>query len=183
MDALGQTKNSLRVVHLEDDPYDAELIESSLKEHNLDCSITIVHSKEAFENSIQKGDVDLILSDSKLPGFDTVLALAMAKERIPNVPFIFVTGSVSPKTKADAFMKGAADFISKDNLPKLARVINWMFFSNKRKNGRPFLPETGAPVMVQCNGFRCLAYLGTDGKWRDYGTSNELSDVVEWFEL
>jgi len=183
MDTPEQAKSCLRVIHLEDDPNDAELIESFLKEHQVNCSIAVVDTKEAFEASIQKGEVDLILSDSKLPGFDTMSAMIMAKEQIPNVPFIFVSGTVSPRTKADAFLKGASDFIGKDNLPKLARVINWIFFSNKRKDRHPLLPEAGAPVMVQCPGFRCLAYMGYDGKWRDFGGSSELPDVIEWFEL
>jgi CheY-like chemotaxis protein len=177
----GQTKSCIRVLHLENDPLDAELIETALREHNIPCSITCAYTQEMFDAALQKGDFDLILSDSHLPGFDTQSALTMAHERYPHIPFIFVSGTASPNIKGDAFRHGAFDFISKDDLPKLARAVDSLFFLNKRKNRTP-LPETGRPVMIQCRGFRCLGYLGDDGKWREYGTSSELQDVVDWSE-
>lgn len=183
MNVIAQQNRCLRVLHLEDDPFDAELISESLREHHLDCSITQVHSRRAFEDALQMGEVDLILSDSKLPGFDTLSAVGLARERLPEIPFIFVSGTMSPKTKADALDRGAADFISKDNLEKLARVIHWLFFLNKRMHRRPALPEIGVPVMVQCGEFRCLGFLDRQGIWRDYGNSSELSNVIDWFDL
>jgi DNA-binding response OmpR family regulator len=134
-----------------------------------------------FEDALQKGGFDLILSDSHLPSFDTLSALTLARERYPNVPFIFVSGTASPNVKGDAFRRGASEFISKDNLPKLARAVNCLFF--KRKHQISPLPEMGTPVMVQCREFRCIGYLDRGGKWRDYGTSSELSDVVGWSEV
>jgi len=183
MGESGQTKKDIRVLHLEDDPMDAELIETALAEHDIPCSMSRVCTQAAFEAAIQQGGFDLILSDSKLPGYDTVSALVLARQRCPDVPFIFVSGSVSPNVKGEAFRHGASDFISKDDLAKLARVLNWLFFTDKRKRRVPPLPEMGMPVMVQCKEFRCLGYLARDGKWRDFGTSAELPGVVDWSDL
>jgi CheY-like chemotaxis protein len=183
MDEFGQIKNCLQVLHLEDNPVDAELIKESLADHSIPCHITQIHSRQLFEVALQKGNADLILSDSSLPDFDGLSAVSLAKERLPDIPFIFVSGSLSPKTKAEAFMRGATDFISKDDLPKLSRIIHWLFFLNQRKHPRRALPETGTPVTVQCQGFCCLGFLDRHGVWRDFATSSELPNVIDWSEL
>ena len=183
MIGFGQPKRCLRVIHLEDDPVDAELIAHSLENHGVQCAIIRVDTKQSFEAALEKGGIDLILSDSKLPGFDTLTALTQARRRLPDVPFIFVSTSLSPKIKADAFLRGATDFISKENLPKLAHVVHWIFFLRKQTDGKLRLPETGVPIIVQCKEFRCLGYLAKDGRWRDFGTSSELPEVIDWFEI
>jgi CheY-like chemotaxis protein len=178
-----QATSRLRVLHLEDNSLDAELIRNELEEHDIHCNFTQIHNRQAFEAELQKGRVDLILSDSQLPGFDTMSALALTRQRFQNLPFIFVSGSTSFNVKGEAFRKGATDFIGKDNLPKLARVVQWMFFINRWPRRRPVLPEMGTPVVVQCRGFCSLGFLGRDGKWRDFETSTELSDVIDWSEI
>jgi len=178
-----QIRVSLRVLHLEDNPVDAALIQTELRERNIPCSVTRICTQENFEAELQKGGVDLILSDSQLPGFDTLSALTRAREICPTVPFIFVSGTASPKVKADAFVRGASDFISKEDLPKLARVLEWLFFLNKLEHAISPLPEVGMPVIVQCKEFRCLGYFDRQGTWRDFEKSSELSEVVAWFNL
>jgi len=178
-----QQPRRLRVVHLEDNSLDAELIAHSLKDHGVLCSIIRVDTKQSFDAALEKGGIDLILSDSQLPGFDTLTVVTQARERLPEVPFIFVSGAISPKIKADAFRRGATDFISKGNLPKLAHIVHWIFFLRKQTDRKLRLPEIGVPVVVQCKQFRCLGYLAKDGTWRDYGTSSELKEVIDWSEI
>src|SRR6478609_9204266 len=89
-------KGCLRVIHLEDDANDAELIELELKDHSIPCVVERVATAEEFEKALREGGADLILSDTKLPGFDTLAALKTVRERFPKVPFIFVSGTDSP---------------------------------------------------------------------------------------
>jgi CheY-like chemotaxis protein len=181
-DGSGPAKRCLQVLHLEDDPLDAELIREGLAEHGIVCSITEIRTRDAFEGALQKGGIDLILSDSTSPGFESLSAITLAKERFPNVPFIFISGTASPQIKADAFKHGATDFISKDDLPKLAQVIMGIFFLRKAASRGSKLPETRKPVLVHCAGFRCLGYVDEEGKWRDFLTSAEISNVIGWTE-
>jgi CheY-like chemotaxis protein len=183
MNEASVAQKTLRVLHLEDDPLDAELIENELRGHGIACSITRVYARAPFEAALKEGPGDLILSDSKLPGFDTLLALTMVRQRCPEVPFVFVSGAVAPKSKADALLRGASDFIGKDDLPRLTRLVHWLFSSNHHKRRIPALPEVGMPVMVQCKEFRCLGYLDREGAWRDFEKSLKLSDVVDWSDL
>jgi CheY-like chemotaxis protein len=183
MNEASPAQKNLRILHLEDDPLDAELIESELHEHGIPCAITRVCTRDAFDTALKGEPCDLILSDSKLPGFDTLLALTITRQRCPNVPFVFVSGAVSPKAKADALMLGASDFIGKDDLPRLTRLVHWLFSPNQHKRRIPALPEVGIPVMVQCKDFRCLGYLDREGTWRDFEKSLKLSDVIDWADL
>ena len=183
MNEASSAPKSLRILHLEDDPLDAELIEHELHEHDIACAITRVCTRDAFETELKGEPYDLVLSDSKLPGFDTLLALTITRQRCAGVPFVFVSGTVSPKIKADAFMLGASDFICKDDLSRLTRLVHWLFSANPHKRRIPALPEVGVPVMVQCNNFRCLGYLDHEGAWRDFEKSLKLNDVIDWADL
>lgn len=183
IDESEQTKSRFRVLHLEDDPLDVELIKIELQKRHILCSVIRIWTQKHFEAELQKGGIDLILSDSQLPNFDTLSALMLARQRHPDVPFIFVSGTISPNIKEVAFRRGATDFVGKDDLPRLTQVVNWLFSTNKRKHKIPPLPEIGMPVIVQCKEFRCLGYLDRNGIWRDFEKSSELSDVIDWFDL
>jgi CheY-like chemotaxis protein len=170
----------LQVLHLEDNSWDAELIREELERSNVPCSITQICTEKDFNAALQRGGIDIILSDSNLPGFETFKALTRTREVCPTVPFIFVSGTASPAMRANAFFRGATDFIQKDELPKLVALINRLV-AGSNADGK--FPEIGMPVMVQCVAFSCLGYLDQDGKWRDFARSGELPAVIGWCEL
>lgn len=174
-----QMKTPLRVLHLEDNSWDAELIKIELEKSDFPCSITQICTQKEFEAALQRGGFDIVVSDSQLPGFDTLNALTRTREVCPGVPFIFVSGTSSPTIKANAFFRGAVDFIQKDELPKLVSVVGQLFRWNKSGEKIP-VPEMGIPVVVQCKEFRCLGYLDRGGKWRDFARSQELPEVIDW---
>jgi CheY-like chemotaxis protein len=176
-------KRPIRVLHLEDNSLDAELISSELESNDIRCSITQVYTQEAFETALQKGGIDIILSDSHLPSFDTLAALTRTRELCPSVPFVFVSGTSSPTLKANAFFRGASEFIQKNELSKLVSFLNQLFSERTTTRTASHLPEMGIPVLVRCKDFRCLGFLDRNGKWRDYNTSAELPDVIDWSGL
>jgi CheY-like chemotaxis protein len=178
--ASEKMKRSLRVLHLEDNSWDAELIKLELERSAIPCSITQVWTQRDFEAALKKGGIDVILSDSQLPGFDTLKALTHTREACPEVPFVFVSGTSSPAQKANAFFRGATDFVQKDELPKLVSLLDRLF---THKCSSDKVPEVGIPVVVQCAEYSCLAYLGQDGKWRNYARSEELPPVLDWADL
>jgi CheY-like chemotaxis protein len=177
-----QMKAPLRVLHLEDNSWDAELIKGELEKSEIPCSITQICTQKEFEAALRRGDFDVVVSDSQLPGFETLKALTRTREVCPAVPFIFVSGTSSPSIKANAFFRGAVDFIQKDELPKLASVLSQLFRWNNSGAKIP-APEIGIPVVVQCKEFRCLGYLDRGGKWRDFARSHELPEVIDWCHL
>ncbi len=177
------TPRSLQVIHLEDDLNDAELIRMELEEHHIPCSVTLISSAHEFAVTLREREIDLILSDSSVPGFDTLSALKLTRENHREVPFVFVSGNSSQKLKTEAYRLGAAGFINKSEISKLPKIITSLFFANAALSPAGPLPEVGMPVIVQCVEYRCLGYLGADGKWRDFSSSMELPPVLSWAEL
>jgi CheY-like chemotaxis protein len=117
-------KNALRILHLEDDPIDAEFIQRALARAGLVKTMRIATSRAEFVSALDSGGFDVILSDNALAGIDGRSALLMARERYPDIPFLFVSGHVGNAHNVKRLIsEGALDCISKSDLPKLvARV-------------------------------------------------------------
>ena len=86
-------KSPLRVLQLEDDPRDAELVQEQLASDSIACEVTRVETEADFITSLEQGGFDLILADYTLPSFDGLSALKIARQSWPHVPFIFVSGT------------------------------------------------------------------------------------------
>jgi len=183
MNQIEPIKRNLQLLHLEDDLNDAELVKMELEENHIPCSVTLISSAHEFSVTLRERKIDLILSDSSVPGFDTMSALKMTREHHPEVPFVFISGNSSPKLRDEAFRLGATNFISKREISKLPRLITSLFFWEDATPAGSNLPEVGLPVIVQCEEYRCLGFLGADGKWRDFSTSVELPVVISWSEV
>ncbi len=85
-------KEPLRILHLEDEANDAELVASTLLSEGLVCEIRRVDDRENFTAAVEQGGFELVLADYSLPSFDGPSALSIAKEKCPDVPFVFVSG-------------------------------------------------------------------------------------------
>ena len=113
----------LRILMLEDDPIDADIIQWALKE-NCPCVFNVAVNKEAYCTALDQFNPDLILADNALPKFNAKEALEMVQERSLNIPFILVTGTVSEEFAANIIRLGADDYILKDRLARLPAAIN-----------------------------------------------------------
>jgi|GEM_PF-3532472 FOG: CheY-like receiver len=112
-----------QILHIEDSSMDADLIQYALARAALPVRIQVVTTKREFEKALEQEPPDLILSDSCLPGFNGQEALAQAQQKFPQVPFVFCSGYVSDERREQALQRGAADYLSKDDMPGLiARV-------------------------------------------------------------
>ncbi|MCF7858324.1 MAG: PAS domain S-box protein [Candidatus Cloacimonetes bacterium] len=123
----------LKILMLEDNQLDAEMIKAELKDQKFDCVCKVVASKRDFIKSITEFKPDLILSDYNLPQFTGFEALEIAKETIPLTPFIIVTGALSEETAADSIIKGVWDYVVKDRLVRLGSAINHSLRLQKEK--------------------------------------------------
>jgi PAS domain S-box-containing protein len=112
----------LRILSLEDDPNDAELIQESLEAEGIACELIRVDTQPAFVCSLE-GNIDLILADYTLPSFDGLSALQLALSARPDVPFIFVSGTLGEEVAIEALKIGATDYILKTRLSRLAPSV------------------------------------------------------------
>lgn len=108
-------RSPLRILHLEDAIADAELIAWTLRMGGIQCRITRVETEESYADALRVMDIDLILSDSSVPGFSGIAALEMAKAADIGAPFIFVSGSWGPEIRNEVLRLGAADYLSKEH--------------------------------------------------------------------
>jgi signal transduction histidine kinase len=116
-------KSPLNILHLEDDPNDAALIISTLEAGNIHCTTTRVQDCEAFVAALERGGIDLILSDFRLPTFDGLSGLKIAHERWPDIPLIFVSGTLGEDRAVDSLKSGATDYVLKGHLTRLVPAV------------------------------------------------------------
>jgi CheY-like chemotaxis protein len=111
------------VLLLEDSLIDAELARSYLAAGGHDYDVLHATDRPGFEAALQGGGIDIILSDYLLPSFDGLQALKLAREALPNVPFLFVSGVVGEEFATDALKQGATDYVMKRNLHRLPAAV------------------------------------------------------------
>jgi PAS domain S-box-containing protein len=116
-------KPLLRILHLEDDCTDADLVRETLAAGGIASDATRVDTQEGFIAAIENGSFDLIFADYTLPSFDGMSALAIVQQRLPKVPFIFVTGTLGEETAIEALKLGATDYVFKTRLSRLVPSV------------------------------------------------------------
>lgn len=116
-------QKELSVLCVEDVPADVVRLNHALRQGGLTFRSKRVDSQEAFLHELEHNRPDVILSDHGLPSFDGFMALAIAREKCPEVPFIFVTGRLGEQIAIETLKNGAADYVLKSNLAKLAPTI------------------------------------------------------------
>ena len=114
---------ALRVLLVEDMPYEAELVIHQLQRDGLRFEWRRVETEEALRSTLAEFSPNIILSDFHLPQFDGISALKVARELAAEVPFIFVSGTIGEEIAIDALRGGACDYVMKTNLLRLAPAI------------------------------------------------------------
>lgn len=113
----------LRILLLEDNAPHAELVEHFLRDSGLKFQLNRVETRDAFIDQIEHHPPDMILSDYALPSFDGYAALALAKQTVPNIPFIFVTGTMGEEVAIETLKNGATDYVLKTRLARLGPAV------------------------------------------------------------
>lgn len=121
--ATTQDEATCRILHLEDSPLDAELVEAHLVRSGLACEVHSVATRDAYASALAEGGFDLVLADYAVPGFDGLAALALARELVPDAPFIFLSGTLGEEEAVDAVKRGATDYVVKQRLARLPVAV------------------------------------------------------------
>ncbi len=114
----------LRILLLEDNAPHAELVEHFLRESGLGFNLTRVETRDGYIEQLEQHPPDMILSDYALPSFDGYAALAIAKDKMPNIPFIFVTGTMGEEVAIETLKNGATDYVLKTRLGRLGPAVH-----------------------------------------------------------
>jgi two-component system cell cycle sensor histidine kinase/response regulator CckA len=113
----------IRILFLEDELLDVELVSSHLEQGGLHCQIIHVRDRPSFEKSFESGKFDIILSDYSIPGYSGFKALQHVRARSPILPFILLSGTLSEEQAVESLKAGATDYIIKQRLNRLVPAI------------------------------------------------------------
>jgi formate hydrogenlyase transcriptional activator len=113
----------VKILHLEDDVADAELVRETLESENITCNVKRVETEPQFRAALQQAEFDLILADYTLPSFDGLSALRITRQQELDLPFIFVSGTLGEEIAIEALKIGATDYVLKTRLSRLAPAV------------------------------------------------------------
>jgi diguanylate cyclase (GGDEF)-like protein/PAS domain S-box-containing protein len=150
----------IRVLLVEDSPSDVELVLRQLRRDELPVVNRTAVDEPEFRLALAEFSPQLILSDFSLPRFDGLSALRIAREVAPAVPFIFVSGTIGEERAIDALKNGAADYVLKDNLRRLAPAIRTALRSFETARARDRAEE-----MLRRSESRLQDIINTSADW------------------
>jgi DNA-binding NtrC family response regulator len=116
-------ERTARILILEDDRWDAELAQRLLTGAGLGFTAIVVDTRASFTEQLAAFRPDIILSDFHLPGFSGEMALEIAQERCPQIPFIIWSGVLGDEAAVGLIKQGATDYILKDRPARLASAV------------------------------------------------------------
>jgi signal transduction histidine kinase len=117
-------KKEIHILMVEDEAADAELSRLALRKGGFHFSLVRVQTESDFLRELNQRPPDVILSDYSLPSFDGYAALRIANQRCPEVPFIFVTGTMGEEVAIETLKNGATDYVLKTRLTRLAPAVH-----------------------------------------------------------
>ena len=113
----------IHILMLEDRSADAELEMRELRREGILFTAKRVWTEADFHAELQNSAPDLILADNSLPGYDGLSALKLARQERPEVPFLFVSGTIGEEVAINALHHGATDYVLKQRLPRLGPAV------------------------------------------------------------
>jgi len=185
-------RNPLRILSIEDDPKDSKLIQDLLETEDIVCEVTRVDTQAALLASLEQGRIDLILADYTLPSFDGISALKLAMTACPEVPFIFVSGTLGEEVAIEALKIGATDYVLKTRLSRLVPSViralreareraDHKLADEKLRRSEAYLTE--AQRLSQTGSFGCNLSTGemfwSEETFRIYGYDRSIQPAVE----
>ena len=132
----------IKILHLEDNKMDVELVKEILTLDNMDFTSTSVDNKEDFIKELRKGSIDVILADYSLPSFDGLSALKLAREMGITTPFILVSAVLGEELAIEALQSGATDYVLKSRMERLVPAIQRALREIKDRDHREQLEKT-----------------------------------------
>lgn len=123
MPLTGPALGALRILLVEDSPEDAELMSEQMLDAGLEARFERVESEAELRQALAVFQPDIVLSDLSMPGFSGDDALRIVRETSPEVPFIFVSGTMGEENAVAALQKGANDYIIKHQPARLPSAV------------------------------------------------------------
>jgi diguanylate cyclase (GGDEF)-like protein/PAS domain S-box-containing protein len=113
----------LKLLMIEDVPSDAEISLRELKRSGMEFVVRRVETEAELRRECEEFEPDVVVSDFALPHFDGLSALRIVRQLRPDLPFIFVSGTIGEETAIESLRSGANDYVLKTNLSRLPTAV------------------------------------------------------------
>jgi signal transduction histidine kinase len=120
---MGGYESKVRILQVEDNPLDAELVLTELDQDGLEYEVMLVDDEPAFTAALDSFEPNIVLSDLSMPSFSGERALQILRERSAEIPFIFISATLGEEAAIVALRNGATDYILKQNTARLASAV------------------------------------------------------------
>jgi two-component system sensor histidine kinase UhpB len=114
----------LRALVLEDDPWDAELVVTTLRRANPGIKVEVLKAAELFRQRLEEADFDIIIADYDLGGWTALDALQILRESGKEIPLVVVTGALGDEAAVECVREGAADYVLKARLERVPIAVD-----------------------------------------------------------
>lgn len=128
-----QELQQLRILHLEDNSFDAEIIRKTLENEGVNCLVKRIETKELFIQELQHHTYDMIFSDYMMPSFTALDALKIIQDKNDSTPFLIISGAIGEETAIDAIKLGATDYVLKNRLVRLVPALRRIIEDREKK--------------------------------------------------
>jgi len=127
---------SLRLLHIEDSPFETKILETALKKNGYTVEILRVQTSEEMRRAIEEKTFDIVVSDYHLPDFDGSQALVLFNQFHLDIPFIILSGKIGEELAVELIKKGAHDYILKGKPARLVPAIETQLKAFQDRRGR-----------------------------------------------
>jgi len=113
----------LRVLHVEDNSLDAELVAAALRKGGFSVSAAVVQTEAEFKRQLRLQRPDVVIADYNLPQWQGMDALDVLRREGLDTPLILVSGALGDVTAVECIKRGATDYVLKDSLARLPEAV------------------------------------------------------------
>lgn len=161
----------IKILHLEDQPSDAEQVAYILKKAHLAFEVMLVTTRLQYSQALEEFKPEVIICDHNLPSFNSIEALEMLKRLNLKIPFVLVTGTVSEEFAVEAMRAGVDDYILKDRMQRLPVAIQSVL--NKYKLERERAKRETLLRNIDANSLDMICSISEEGHFLHVSAASE----------
>src|SRR6202166_901576 len=120
---LAAQPGQLRVLHVEDNQLDAELVARALRKGGFSVSMVVVQAEAEFERQLPLHRPDVVIADYNLPQWKGMDALEVLRRGRQEISLNLVSGALGDITAVECIKRGATDYVLKDGLARLPEAV------------------------------------------------------------
>jgi signal transduction histidine kinase len=159
---------TIRVLIVEDSELDAELVVDEISRDGFSIDALRVDDEREYLAALVEFAPDIIISDLSMPDFSGYRALELLRERAPDTPFLFVSGTMGEEAAVEAVRRGATDYVLKHNLARLPSSFRRALREAEERSAR----SNAETSLLRAQRYEGIALLAS-------GLSHDLRNVLQ----